>query len=237
MKKLIFLAVVSFMVFVLMSAPASLLLPYINQSPYFQAQSATGSIFAGQMQTTGKIDSLLYRVNLWQLLLANLDFKVRAVQGDNFIQTNVKIDLITQTVQLKDLTSRLNLALLQQYIPELSTVEPRGQLFLKDISVTWDDVRTYQIPQRLSGSIQLSKLNVLGQEFGDYQLPIETQAFDIFGVLSSKESAMTNTKIKLSLLNKKKQLVISGAVVGKNENVKAILQQLNISNIERIIRY
>ncbi|MBE8232257.1 MAG: type II secretion system protein N [Endozoicomonadaceae bacterium] len=237
MKKIILLGVVSFIVFVLMSAPASLLVPYVNQSPYFQAQSATGNIFSAKIHTTGEIKSISYQVNLWQLLLANASVDVQVARDDNTIQANLKVDLITQKVELNHLTGRLNLALLQQYIPELSLVEPQGYLSFSDVNVAWGDVRNQLIPEQLSGNIELLKLNALGQDFGDYELLIETHSPNIVGVLSGKESATTDAKIKLNLLDEKKQLVISGTITGKNENTSAILQQLNIGNIKQVIRY
>ncbi len=237
MKKLIFLAIMSFAVFVLIKAPASLLLPYINKSPHFQVQNITGNLFAGQLQTNGKIDNLSYQINAWQLLLANLVADVRITEAENFIHGTIKIDLITKKIELGQLTGQLNLQLLQQYIAELSTVEPQGQLSFNKLKLSWDDMPSNPIPQQLFGSIDLSKLNLLGQDFGDYQLNIESKLPNIIATLNSKKSATTDTKIKLNLLDKKKQLSISGKISGKNANVSAILQQLNITNIERIIRY
>lgn len=237
MKKIIFLSLVSFVVFVLINAPASLILPYINKSQHFQVQNISGNIFSAQMQTTGEIEQLSYAINPWELLLANLSFKTKIVQGDSVIHSDIKIDLITQKLKIKHLTGKINLALLKQYIPELSTVEPLGYLSFNNVGAAWNDIENNKIPYKISGNIELLGFNILEQDFGDYQLLIKTQSPNIIGMLSGKKSAKTNTKIKLELLNKQKQFIISGTVIGRDKNVSAILKQLNIGNVQHTIGY
>lgn len=237
MKKIILLGLISFAMFVLIKTPATFLLPYVNQLPYFQAQSITGNIFSGQMHTTGKIDSLSYQINPWQLLLANLSAEVVIKKDNSSVKARMIIDLISRKITLYDLKGVLNLKLIEQYMPALSSIEPKGNLSFKGLGVLWDDIENNPVPQRLSGTVDLLKFNVLGQNFGDYQLLIKTQLSNIIGHLSGKKSAAANVKIKLSLLAKEKQLTVSGNVASADANIKAILQQMNIGNIKQTIRY
>ncbi len=237
MKKIIVLSVVSFIFFLLIKAPASLLVPYINKNPYFQVQSIMGSIFSGKMQTTGKIDGLIYQFNPWSLLLADLSFDIQAKKDNSLLKGEVGVNLITQKIEVEQLIGTLNLALFQHYIPVLSTVDPKGNLFFNGLNIVWDDIKNNQVPQYLSGNIELLKLQALGENFGNYQFNVDTQDSNIVGTLNNKKSAATNTKIKLNLSNAKKQLGISGTITGNSANAKEILKQLNMTNIKKTIRY
>lgn len=238
MKKIIALAVVSFTVFVLLQAPASLLLPYLNQSPYFQVSHISGNIFAAKMQTTGEFDALTYRLNAWQLLLANLSIDVAVQKDNNQLKGEAAINLITQKITLEHLTGGIDLALLEQYLPELSTVQPRGQLVLNGVNVAWDNLQNNPIPQRLSGNIELLKFQALAQDFGNYTLRLVTKTpSNIIGTIGHQKSAQVSADIKLNLLDKKKQLLISGVVSGNTPNTKEILRQLNVGKIQQTIRY
>lgn len=238
MKKIIILGVVSLAVFMFIKAPAFLLLPYLNSTPYVQVKNIEGSIFSAKAQTTGKIDNLSYQLNPWQLLLANFSVNITAQKGGSRIQGVAGVNLITQKITLKHLTGDVNLALFEEYMPELSTIEPRGQLLLKGVDIVWDDVQNNPIPQHLSGKIDVLKLQVLEQDFGGYTALFTTKTpTNIVGEINHHKSAQVNADIKLNLLDDKKQLMISGVVSGNTPNTKAILQQLNVANIVQTIRY
>lgn len=238
MKKIILLGIVSLAIFLIIKAPSSLLLPYLNNNAHFQVQNIKGGLFSAQIQTTGKIDNLSYEFNPWQLLLANLSVDAIVQKGNNRLRGEAKINLITQKITFENLTGMIDLALLEQYFPELSTIEPRAQLDFNGVDIAWDNIQKNPIPQQLSGKIDVVKFQVLEQNFGDYTLSLTTKTpTNIIGMINHQKSAQVAADIKFNLLADKKQLLITGVVSGNTPNTKAILRQLNIAKIQQTVQY
>ena len=235
MKKLIFIGLISFFFWLVVQAPVSLLLPHIKDNGFFQVQQHQGSITSAQLKTTGVIDQLSYQLNPWSLLWLDVSVNFTLNKGEDYLKGRVIFNLASQKPELILDQGKLDLSLLEQYIPALSVVEARGQIVLEKIQIVWDSIQA-KVPKSLSGKINLSALYLLAEKFGDYQGVLATKKPMIKGVLSSVQTAQTNTKLEFDFNTDEQQLTIAGKVLGKTPNTKAIIEQLGVKNVKHTLQ-
>jgi hypothetical protein len=225
MKKYIATFILALVFFLIANAPATLITPYIKNINNLQVTNIHGSIWHGSL-SSNQFERLTWRVNPFYLALGSLsaDIKIKIDQA-NRLNATANINLF-QNASLEDISGTITTNYLQQLNPTLPIIA-QAKFAINNAKITWDDIKNQNIPSLAQGGISIQKVNLLGEQLGNYDAKFNYQNNLLKSSIVSNASSKVNTNINLTL-NPQFKLTIKGTIQPITSNLKSIFKELNI---------
>jgi hypothetical protein len=225
MKKYIATFILALVFFLIANAPATLITPYIKNINNLQVTNIHGSIWHGSL-SSNQFERLTWRVNPFYLALGSLsaDIKIKIDQA-NRLNATANINLF-QNASLEDISGTITTNYLQQLNPTLPIIA-QAKFAINNAKITWDDIKNQNIPSLAQGGISIQKVNLLGEQLGNYDAKFNYQNNLLKSSFVSNASSKVNTNINLTL-NPQFKLTIKGTIQPITSNLKSIFKELNI---------
>ena len=225
MKKYIVTFVLALVFFIVVNTPATLITPYIKNINKLQVSDIHGSIWQGSL-SSNHFEKLTWNINPFYLILGTLSADVNAkINQTNYLNTTASINLFRNTA-LENINGTLTTNYLQQLNPTLPIIA-QAKLAINNAQISWDDIKNQNIPSRAQGGISIQKVNLLGEQLGNYDAKFHYQNNLLKSSIVSNASSKVNTNINLTL-NPQFKFTIKGTTQPINSNLKSIFKELNI---------
>ena len=221
------LAIISVIFFMVINAPAQLIKPYLKNSISFPF-NVSGTVWNGSLQSQYFNDSS-WQVNPAKLLLAKISF---AIQLEVDSKNKLNLDLIFSPfskLELANINGVLTTEYLQQFVPNTPFLIS-AELNLLQANAKWIRESPPVLPSDFDISLTLENVNFLGENLGSYDLNLVY--FDRLldgNIFATDNSSLINTSLKINL-SRDYVLSVKGNIFPKEEHLKAIFNDLNISN-------
>lgn len=229
MKKYLILFVLLFAFFVLNTLPISLFNSTIQRS-HLDISTLEGSIWQGSAYSS-KLGTIDWDFSPLGLLQAKLSWTVGVKQTDNHtLSFEVAVDIFKQLhlseVQgvLSDKTLK-NLALLSDNVTNIALFE----LQIKQLDLIFEMDKINAKPHITQGNIQVKKLNILGQQLGQYQLLIHSKNQQFNAVITDKADSLIKTHLNAHI-SADGRLNIQGNIKTSNPETQTLFKQFGIKN-------
>jgi hypothetical protein len=225
MKKYIVTFALALVFFLIANAPATLLTPYIKNINNLQVSDIHGSIWQGSL-SSNHFEKLTWGINPLYLILGTLSADVNAkINQTNHLNTTASINLFRNTA-LENINGTLTTNYLQQFAPTLP-IMAQAKFAINNAQINWDDIKNQNIPSLAQGNISIQKVNLLGEQLGNYDTKFNYQNNLLKSSIVSNASSKVNTNINLAL-NPQFKFTIKGTIQPITSNLKSIFKELNI---------
>ena len=222
MKKYIVTFVLALVFFIVVNAPATLLTPYIKN---IEIEKINGSVWQGSISSS-QFENITWSINPFYLILGTLSADVNAkINQTNHLNTTASINLFQNTA-LENINGTLTTNYLQQLAPTLP-IMAQAKFTINNAQINWDDIKNQNIPSLAQGGISIQKVNLLGEQLGNYDAKFNYQNNVLKSSIVSNSSSKVNANINLAL-NPQFKLTIKGTIQPKTSNLKSIFKELNI---------
>ena len=222
MKKYIVAFVLALVFFIVVNAPATLLTPYIKN---IEIEKINGNVWQGSISSS-QFENITWSINPFYLILGTLSADVNAkINQTNHLNTTASINLFQNTA-LENINGTLTTNYLQQLAPTLP-IMAQAKFTINNAQINWDDIKSQNIPSLAQGGISIQKVNLLGEQLGNYDAKFNYQNNVLKSSIVSNSSSKVNTNISLTL-NPQIKLTIKGTIQPKTSNLKSIFKELNI---------
>ena len=222
MKKYIVAFVLALVFFIVVNAPATLLTPYIKN---IEIEKINGSVWQGSI-SSNQFENITWSINPFYLILGTLSADVNAkINQTNHLNTTASINLFQNTA-LENINGTLTTNYLQQLAPTLP-IMAQAKFTINNAQINWDDIKSQNIPSLAQGGISIQKVNLLGEQLGNYDAKFNYQNNVLKSSIVSNSSSKVNANINLAL-NPQFKLTIKGTIQPKTSNLKSIFKELNI---------
>ena len=222
MKKYIVTFVLALVFFIVVNAPATLLTPYIKN---IEIEKINGSVWQGSISSS-QFENITWSINPFYLILGTLSADVNAkINQTNHLNTIASINLFQNTA-LENINGTLTTNYLQQLAPTLP-IMAQAKFTINNAQINWDDIKNQNIPSLAQGGISIQKVNLLGEQLGNYDAKLHYQNNLLKSSIVSNPSSKVNANINLAL-NPQFKLTIKGTIQPKTSNLKSIFKELNI---------
>jgi hypothetical protein len=222
MKKYIVTFVLALVFFIVVNAPATLLTPYIKN---IEIEKINGSVWQGSISSS-QFENITWSINPFYLILGTLSADVNAkINQTNHLNTTASINLFQNTA-LENINGTLTTNYLQQLAPTLP-IMAQAKFAINNAQINWDDIKNQNIPSLAQGGISIQKVNLLGEQLGNYDAKFNYQNNVLKSSIVSNSSSKVNANINLAL-NPQFKLTIKGTIQPKTSNLKSIFKELNI---------
>ena len=222
MKKYIVTFVLALVFFIVVNAPATLLTPYIKN---IEIENINGSVWQGSISSS-QFENITWSINPFYLILGTLSADVNAkINQTNHLNTTASINLFQNTA-LENINGTLTTNYLQQLAPTLP-IMAQAKFAINNAQINWDDIKNQNIPSLAQGGISIQKVNLLGEQLGNYDAKFNYQNNVLKSSIVSNSSSKVNANINLAL-NPQFKLTIKGTIQPKTSNLKSIFKELNI---------
>jgi hypothetical protein len=222
MKKYIVTFVLALVFFIVVNAPATLLTPYIKN---IEIEKINGSVWQGSI-SSNKFENITWSINPFYLILGTLSADVNAkINQTNHLNTTASINLFQNTA-LENINGTLTTNYLQQLAPPLP-IMAQAKFAINNAQINWDDIKSQNYPSSAQGGISIQKVNLLGEQLGNYDAKFNYQNNVLKSSIVSNSSSKVNANINLAL-NPQFKLTIKGTIQPKTSNLKSIFKELNI---------
>jgi hypothetical protein len=160
------------------------------------------------------------------LILGTLSADVNAkINQTNHLNTTASINLFRNTA-LENINGTLTTNYLQQFAPTLP-IMAQAKFAINNAQINWDDIKNQNIPSLAQGNISIQKVNLLGEQLGNYDAKFNYQNNLLKSSIVSNASSKVNTNINLAL-NPQFKFTIKGTIQPITSNLKSIFKELNI---------
>ena len=225
MKKYIVTFALALVFFIVVNAPATLLTPYIKNIENIEIENINGSVWQGSI-SSNQFENITWSVNPFYLILGTLSADVNAkINQTNHLNTTASINLFQNTA-LENINGTLTTNYLQQLAPTLP-IMAQAKFAINNAQINWDDIKNQNIPSLAQGGISIQKVNLLGEQLGNYDAKFNYQNNVLKSSIVSNSSSKVNANINLAL-NPQFKLTIKGTIQPKTSNLKSIFKELNI---------
>jgi len=138
--------IVLFAAFLLVTAPARILPPLIHKlSPAVQLHHASGTLWQGEVASAVvaleggalNLGKLSWRIKPLSLLWLKPAIHISTDAGSHYFNADLAVSLLSQQLELENITGAFPLALLEPWLPPLA----RGQIELDIDRIAFDDKR------------------------------------------------------------------------------------------------
>ncbi len=222
MKKYIVTFVLALVFFIVVNAPATLLTPYIKN---IEIEKINGSVWQGSISSS-QFENITWSINPFYLILGTLSADVNAkINQTNHLNTTASINLFRNTA-LENINGTLTTNYLQQLAPTLP-IMAQAKFEINNAQINWDDIKNQKIPSLAQGNISIQKVNLLGEQLGNYDAKFNYQNNLLKSSIVSNASSKVNTNINLAL-NPQFKFTIKGTIQPITSNLKSIFKELNI---------
>ena len=222
MKKYIVTFVLALVFFIVVNAPATLLTPYIKN---IEIEKINGSVWQGSISSS-QFENITWSINPFYLILGTLSADVNAkINQTNHLNTTASINLFQNTA-LENINGTLTTNYLQQLAPTLP-IMAQAKFAINNAQINWDDIKSQNYPSSAQGGISIQKVNLLGEQLGNYDAKFNYQNNVLKSSIVSNSSSKVNANINLAL-NPQFKLTIKGTIQPKTSNLKSIFKELNI---------
>ncbi len=222
MKKYIVTFVLALVFFIVVNAPATLLTPYIKN---IEIEKINGSVWQGSISSS-QFENITWSINPFYLILGTLSADVNAkINQTNHLNTTASINLFRNTA-LENINGTLTTNYLQQLTPTLP-IMAQAKFEINNAQINWDDIKNQKIPSLAQGNISIQKVNLLGEQLGNYDAKFNYQNNLLKSSIVSNASSKVNTNINLAL-NPQFKFTIKGTIQPITSNLKSIFKELNI---------
>ena len=222
MKKYIVAFVLALVFFIVVNAPATLLTPYIKN---IEIENINGSVWQGSI-SSNQFENITWSINPFYLILGTLSADVNAkINQTNHLNTTASINLFQNTA-LENINGTLTTNYLQQLAPTLP-IMAQAKFAIKNAQINWNNIKNQNIPSLAQGAISIQRVNLLGEQLGNYDAKFNYQNNLLKSSIVSNSSSKVNTNINLAL-NPQLKLTIKGTIQPKTSNLKSIFKELNI---------
>jgi hypothetical protein len=222
MKKYIVTFVLALVFFIVVNAPATLLTPYIKN---IEIEKINGSVWQGSISSS-QFENITWSINPFYLILGTLSADVNAkINQTNHLNTTASINLFQNTA-LENINGTLTTNYLQQLAPTLP-IMAQAKFAINNAQINWDDIKNQNIPSLAQGNISIQKVNLLGEQLGNYDAKFNYQNNLLKSSIVSNASSKVNTNINLAL-NPQFKFTIKGTIQPITSNLKSIFKELNI---------
>jgi len=214
MKKYIVTFVLALVFFIVVNAPATLLTPYIKN---IEIENINGSVWQGSI-SSNQFENITWSINPFYLILGTLSADVNAkINQTNHLNTTASINLFQNTA-LENINGQL--------APTLP-IMAQAKFAIKNAQINWNNIKNQNIPSLAQGAISIQRVNLLGEQLGNYDAKFNYQNNLLKSSIVSNSSSKVNTNINLAL-NPQLKLTIKGTIQPKTSNLKSIFKELNI---------
>ena len=225
MKKYIVTFALALVFFIVVNAPATLLTPYIKNIENIEIENINGSVWQGSI-SSNQFENITWSINPFYLILGTLSADVNAkINQTNHLNTTASINLFQNTA-LENINGTLTTNYLQQLAPTLP-IMAQAKFAINNAQINWDDIKNQNIPSLAQGGISIQKVNLLGEQLGNYDAKFNYQNNVLKSSIVSNSSSKVNANINLAL-NPQFKLTIKGTIQPKTSNLKSIFKELNI---------
>ena len=222
MKKYIVTFVLALVFFIVVNAPATLLTPYIKN---IEIEKINGNVWQGSISSS-QFENITWSINPFYLILGTLSADVNAkINQTNHLNTTASINLFQNTA-LENINGTLTTNYLQQLAPTLP-IMAQAKFAINNAQINWDDIKSQNYPSSAQGGISIQKVNLLGEQLGNYDAKFNYQNNVLKSSIVSNSSSKVNANINLAL-NPQFKLTIKGTIQPKTSNLKSIFKELNI---------
>ena len=188
-------------------------------------KNINGSVWQGSI-SSNQFENITWSVNPFYLILGTLSADVNAkINQTNHLNTTASINLFQNTA-LENINGTLTTNYLQQLAPTLP-IMAQAKFAINNAQINWDDIKNQNIPSLAQGGISIQKVNLLGEQLGNYDAKFNYQNNVLKSSIVSNSSSKVNANINLAL-NPQFKLTIKGTIQPKTSNLKSIFKELNI---------
>ena len=227
MKKYIVTFALALVFFIVVNAPATLLTPYIKNIENIEIENINGSVWQGSI-SSNQFENITWSINPFYLILGTLSADVNAkINQTNHLNTIASINLFQNTA-LENINGTLTTNYLQQLTPTLP-IMAQAKFTINNAQINWDDIKSQNIPSLAQGTISIQKVNLLGEQLGNYDAKFNYKNNILRSSITSNQSSQLDADIKLTL-NPQFKLTVKGAIQPKTSNLTLILKELNVPN-------
>ncbi|SMN11383.1 hypothetical protein SPBRAN_1655 [uncultured Candidatus Thioglobus sp.] len=229
MKKYLILFALLFTFFVLNTLPISLFNSTIQRSN-LDISALKGSVWQGSAYSS-KLGAIDWDFSPLKLLQAKLSWTIGVKQTTNHaLSFEVAVDIFKQ-LHLSEVNGFLsdktlkNLSLLPDNVANIALFE----LQIKQLDLILAMDKANAKPHITQGHIQVKKLNILGQQLGQYQLLIHSKNQQLNAVITDKNNSPIKTHLTAHL-SKTGALNIQGNIKANNPEIQKLFKQFNLKN-------
>jgi hypothetical protein len=218
--------------FLIANAPAHILKPYLKNSLNFPF-TLSGTIWQGA------ISSQYFHKASWQiepiyLLLAKVSAQITAeIDSDSQISAHAEISPFNK-LELNNINGILTTQYLQQFSPTTPFLF-NSTIHINQTKAKWDGEFPPKLPSKAQGSLLVEKVNLLGENIGDYQFSFSYLEQSLEGNITSTNASSVDAAVKLNL-SPQNLLTLTGEILPKTKDLQSIFKELNI-NLKPNITY
>jgi len=218
--------------FLIANAPAHILKPYLKNSLNFPF-TLSGTIWQGA------ISSQYFHKASWQiepiyLLLAKVSAQITAeIDSDSQISAHAEISP-SNKLELNNINGILTTQYLQQFSPTTPFLF-NATIHINQTKAKWDGEFPPKLPSKAQGSLLVEKVNLLGENIGDYQFSFSYLEQSLEGNITSTNASSVDAAVKLNL-SPQNLLTLTGEILPKTKDLQSIFKELNI-NLKPNITY
>lgn len=218
--------IIALLFFGIIYAPASLLVPTIKNisGKNLTIHSIHGTISQGSI-STNHFESLKWELNFLDLIFLSLNADIDLKINDtNHLTANTNLSIF-QNLSISDIDGTLTLYYLQKYLPKF-TVPAQATIKITDTNADFEG--QFLTLTDADGSLKVQKINLLGEQIGDYQVNFKMANKILNGTLKSTPKSAVATNLKINL-NPKLTLTLKGTLTPKTPALKTIFKTLKIT--------
>jgi hypothetical protein len=211
--------------FLIANAPASILKPYLKNSLNFPFE-LRGTVMQGEISSE-YFQKVSWQVSPLYLLLAKVSAQIRVkIDSNNQINAVAEISPFSKP-ELKQVKGEVTTQYLQKFWPATPFLF-NTTIQIKQANIKWDDGFPTNLPAESEGSLALKKVNLLGEDIGDYQFGFKYLEQSLVGNITSTSNSPLDTVLKLNI-SPQNLLTLTGEILPKTIALKLIFKELNIN--------